>query len=1207
MAALAVAIEWWREGEPLQVSHRACKEDARKREGHHAGASDGEMAVVLPSSPPSPPPMPPVLPVDPLPRPAYGSSVVLTQATLFGGALVSSIACTNVIVKYCTYYSVRRPPLSLLFWRTVADLLFALQYLVTFFVQTSVNDETTFWGELPEYRGLCRAMSFYTQFTAFASEMWLLVICVDLCLSLTQPFRPNTPFQPKYHATVWLSSLASAVILLATDMQGASVINICWMKTAQDESAITVVPSENCSSSHVWSAALDWGPETAAMWYLFYVWVIAILTFCVFAVLFASARLWEGLQATYEVRLQTIKDLILYVGTSVIYWMAAASIYVALMFYCYPTWHWGGGEHDWQAGVLWSLMGLTIASKGGLNAVVWHWTAHRYIKVERGLHSPGSGRERKTFGAWDMPEALREEWLSYTQLGIRLAVAAAEEAAGTPKEHVPQRVVMLPSIRPDTDSPRISSTRDAPRSSTNSGFGAGSGAATADGAATNAFGPGQRLLPRVADAPVRRAPALAGGPASHGAARAPAAAARMEAAAAAVHDASTLEEDRDGRPLRWLFSCLSASAWSFFSSSAWMAFFAGGGPPFKFVEYHPGPFREMREADGVRPDVYLASLLSGGQVWIKRSKEGKGGRWRFSEGKSGSFMYYTHDRRLIVKTIDSSEAAILKAHAHEYTSYLRSQPGSYLTKFYGLYSISMYNTTMTFVVMGNIFYNAPARPVAETHLPEMDERYDLKGSWIDRNSSRPKDPHTVKKDNDLNYCLHLSSTRLAELRRQMATDVAFLASTLRTMDYSLIVGVRRGRFVVNTDGGQTHLTPIDGTEPTGAGPPAPPVTAMPPTAVRPSPAAVPASGGRGGGGSGAAAAASPPMLFGEASLASSLTLSGSSPPQLPHATLPPPPPSSSSSSAFVSPRASCSLTGAVLGTVSPLLAHLPSYTAGGAAAGGVGSGHGLVRRPSEARPTCVTDSLGVVPLECAAPGSVTASASVSAAAAAAAATGRPESPYPHSIEYAIIVEGPQSYYLGLIDVLQTWSLRKRLEHFGKVWLPPWRDGQGISAVPPGAYAERFLKRVVYDVFDAPLSRQDELRLLGGGSSLSPHLRPPSAAHYEWPHHSSTWDDATMTTDSVAAGGGASSAPPGARPSAVDLDSSESVDASCRLPGSSTTMMAPVATTTVVPSTSATPSTVPAGDALTAGAHAAPCASGPLESERIPTPSDQVAQ
>ena len=158
-------------------------------------------------------------------------------------------------------------------------------------------------------------------------------------------------------------------------------------------------------------------------------------------------------------------------------------------------------------------------------------------------------------------------------------------------------------------------------------------------------------------------------------------------------------------------------------------------------------------------------------MWVRRTKEGKGGRWRFSEGKSGSFMYFTHDRALLVKTIDVSEAAVLRAHAPAYVRHLVDFPHSYLTRIYGTYSITMYNTTVHFVVMSNVFASALPRAVG---MPLMDERYDLKGSWVDRNSARPKDPHTVKKDNDLNYCLHLSSDRLQQVRRHRVSSSSLL-------------------------------------------------------------------------------------------------------------------------------------------------------------------------------------------------------------------------------------------------------------------------------------------------------------------------------------------------------------------------------------------------------------------------------------------------
>ena len=60
--------------------------------------------------------------------------------------------------------------------------------------------------------------------------------------------------------------------------------------------------------------------------------------------------------------------------------------------------------------------------------------------------------------------------------------------------------------------------------------------------------------------------------------------------------------------------------------------------------------------------------------------------------------------------------------ARAYAQYMLAHPGSYLARFYGVYSISMYNTTMYFVVMANVFATAPPR----AGEPLLDERYDLK-------------------------------------------------------------------------------------------------------------------------------------------------------------------------------------------------------------------------------------------------------------------------------------------------------------------------------------------------------------------------------------------------------------------------------------------------------------------------------------------------
>jgi hypothetical protein len=65
---------------------------------------------------------------------------------------------------------------------------------------------------------------------------------------------------------------------------------------------------------------------------------------------------------------------------------------------------------------------------------------------------------------------------------------------------------------------------------------------------------------------------------------------------------------------------------------------------------------------------------------------------------------------------------------------------------------------------------------------------------------------------------------------------------------------------------------------------------------------------------------------------------------------------------------------------------------------------------------------------------------------------------------ALVVDGPGCYYLGLIDILQGWTWKKRFERFFKVYFQ-FKDGDGISALPPNPYADRFFQRCVLDTFE----------------------------------------------------------------------------------------------------------------------------------------------
>ncbi|RLN71659.1 hypothetical protein BBJ28_00020609 [Nothophytophthora sp. Chile5] len=67
------------------------------------------------------------------------------------------------------------------------------------------------------------------------------------------------------------------------------------------------------------------------------------------------------------------------------------------------------------------------------------------------------------------------------------------------------------------------------------------------------------------------------------------------------------------------------------------------------------------------------------------------------------------------------------------------------------------------------------------------------------------------------------------------------------------------------------------------------------------------------------------------------------------------------------------------------------------------------------------------------------------------------------------VHGPGVYYLGLIDMLQQWNFRKRVEHFVRVYVL-MQDRHGISVVSPRQYAERFQQRVITElIYDGAAS------------------------------------------------------------------------------------------------------------------------------------------
>ncbi|KAL8278625.1 hypothetical protein RQP46_008917 [Phenoliferia psychrophenolica] len=195
---------------------------------------------------------------------------------------------------------------------------------------------------------------------------------------------------------------------------------------------------------------------------------------------------------------------------------------------------------------------------------------------------------------------------------------------------------------------------------------------------------------------------------------------------------------------------------------------------FKFKDYAPWVFRELREYFYLDPGDYLVSLTA---KYIL-SELG-------SPGKSGSFFYFSRDYRFIIKTIRHAEHKFLRSILKEYYEYVKSNPHTLLSRFYGLHRVKLpHGKKIHFVIMNNLF--PPHRDIHES--------YDLKGSAIGRITPEDKwraNPNAILKDLnwvERNRQLALGPEKKALFEEQLRRDTE-LMQKLGIMDYSLLTGI----------------------------------------------------------------------------------------------------------------------------------------------------------------------------------------------------------------------------------------------------------------------------------------------------------------------------------------------------------------------------------------------------------------------------------
>lgn len=261
---------------------------------------------------------------------------------------------------------------------------------------------------------------------------------------------------------------------------------------------------------------------------------------------------------------------------------------------------------------------------------------------------------------------------------------------------------------------------------------------------------------------------------------------------------------------------------------------------FQFKTYQPKKFRRLREMFGIdiRGDEGQDSELHKSMESFEVAN--------FTGGASGAFMYFSADKRFIIKQINKNEVNRMLKMLDGYIQHLEDSrdgdgpPHSLLQRVVQCNRITMSEHDkccgirpgrLYFMVMENCFYPRIIRQIAILHKEEnpgqpllSDEAteqlplkekapllkklelndytnqcffvYDLKGSRHGRsalmdNGTREQQMRSTMKDNDLRENVHLSADDRKVVLDFLEKDSQFLADQ-QVMDYSLLLGIQKG-------------------------------------------------------------------------------------------------------------------------------------------------------------------------------------------------------------------------------------------------------------------------------------------------------------------------------------------------------------------------------------------------------------------------------
>jgi hypothetical protein len=157
----------------------------------------------------------------------------------------------------------------------------------------------------------------------------------------------------------------------------------------------------------------------------------------------------------------------------------------------------------------------------------------------------------------------------------------------------------------------------------------------------------------------------------------------------------------------------------------------------QITAYAASLFQRVRLADGINFQRLFMSL----DYKKNRNQIFSSGE---ASGASGSFFFFSHDRRFIVKTMTQTELVFMEKLIPDYYKHIKANPKSLLARVYGIYTVKMDGLKDTnLILMGNTLRWQNRADIARV--------YDLKGSEYSRKVKGEQSHKSTTTLKDINF------------------------------------------------------------------------------------------------------------------------------------------------------------------------------------------------------------------------------------------------------------------------------------------------------------------------------------------------------------------------------------------------------------------------------------------------------------------------